>query len=166
MQAAFVDHPDFAASPTRPALFTGFLRYLQEWEGIETASGLELLHRVWIGGSFASAKVDPEDVDVTPLISRTSIETLRGRPGSGRVKGLFEQRKNVRRNFKVEPFAVLASPFTALKLQNLDAHDYEYVASRGMMDDFWQRTTTGGKHAMLAEDATPRRGYLEVDPWR
>ena len=91
------------------------------------------------------------------------LRTLRGRDGVGRVKALYEQRTKVRSTYQVEPFTVLWKPFTTVKLRNLDAEEYEYVATRGMMDDFWQRTSDlSVKQAMLAEDADAARGYLEV----
>lgn len=164
VQAAFVADPRFASSESRPQLFEGLLRYLRDWEIAQEAVGTQVLKAVWIGGAFTSGQVETEDIDVSPIIDSRKLAALRGVAGNGRLKALFTQRSKVRAEYGVEPFVVLWSPFTTFKLKNLDVGEHEYVAVRGLMDDFWQRTSGSSlKAAMTEEDAEPTRGYLEVE---
>ncbi|MDV7099708.1 hypothetical protein R4227_06070 [Gordonia amicalis] len=156
--------PRFASSESRPQLFEGLLRYLRDWELAQEVVGTQVLKAVWIGGGFTSGKVETEDIDVSPIVDSRRLAALRGVAGNGRLRALYSQRSKVRAEYGVEPFVVLWSPFTTLKLKNMDVGDHEYVAVRGMMDDFWQRTTESPlKIAMTEEDAEPTRGYLEVE---
>jgi hypothetical protein len=163
LEATFVDASEFAISSSRRTVFDGLVDYLADWETVESSLSVTVLKRLWIGGSFSSAAIEVGDVDVSPVLDSAALDSLRGRQGVGRLKALYEHRARVKTTYHVEPFVVLWKPFTTLKLRNLDAEEYEYVATRGMMDDFWQRTSSlSVKQAMLAEDADPVRGYLEV----
>ena len=53
----------FPNSMARPRLFAGYRRYCSE-----LAQLLPSVFSHWIGGSFASAKLNPEDVDVVNLV--------------------------------------------------------------------------------------------------
>ncbi|MBP3083718.1 DUF6932 family protein [Mycolicibacterium fortuitum] len=159
----FVEDAVFANSSTRRSRFDGLIDYLYEWEQAQLQLDTKVLKRIWIGGSFTSSQPEVGDVDISPILDSDALASLSGRVGVGRIKALFEQRTKVRETYHVEPFPVLWKPFTTIKLRNLDAEEYEYVATRGMMDDFWQRTRhMSVKGAMLVEDAEPARGYLEV----
>lgn len=163
LEAAFVEAPAFAASSTRRSVFDGLVDYLADWEAVESQLAVKVLKRLWVGGSFTSGAVEVGDIDVSPFLDSNVLNTLRGRQGAGQIKALYEQRSKVRSTYHVEPFVVLWKPFTTLKLRNFEAEEYEYVATRGVMDDFWQRTRDlSVKQAMLAEDAEAARGYLEV----
>lgn len=163
IDAAFVRADRFAGSSTRPQLFAGLQRYIRSWELVEDEVGVEVIKLLWIGGSFTSSILTPSDIDVSPVMARSALHDLKGRPGSGKGKALYEHRDRVKADFGVEPFAVQWNPFTTLDMRRLDVWDHEYVAVRGMMDDFWQRTVAGSvKQAMMEADADPVRGYLEV----
>lgn len=163
----FVAHDDFAASRTRSDRWVGLLRYLATWEDVHDLTGTCLLERVWIGGSFPSAELDPEDVDISPIINGAALRSIEGKPGSGRAQKLFESRKDVRRRYGVEPFAILRESFTTIMMKDLTSSEFEYLATRGLFDDFWlRRRASATKGPMTSGDSAPRRGYLEVDPWR
>lgn len=163
IEQTFVNEVSFLESESRPRLFDGLLRYLRDWELAQDRVGMKVLKRLWVGGGFTSAKLETEDIDVSPILDARTLQELRGQTGSGRIKALYEHRDRIHGEYGVEPFVVLWSPFTTLKLKNMSVSDHEYVAVRGMMDDFWQRTSDASlKSAMLEEDAEPARGYLEV----
>lgn len=163
VEATFVDAAEFAASTSRRAVFDGLVDYLADWQAVESDLQVKVLKRLWVGGSFTSGAVEVGDVDISPFLDSDVLGSLRGRPGAGQLKALYQHRDKIKSTYRVEPFVVLWKPFTTLKLRNLEAEEYEYVATRGMMDDFWQRTTDlSVKQAMLAKDAEPARGYLEV----
>jgi len=164
MEEVFVESAPFTGSTTRRLVFDGFIDYLYEWERAEQQVGVRVLKRVWVGGSFTSGEVEVGDIDISPILDSDALAVVRGREGVGKVKALFEQRDKVRSTYHVEPFAILWKPFITLQLRNLGAEEYEYVATRGMMDDFWQRTRSSSvRQAMLEEDADAARGYLEVE---
>lgn len=136
IESTFVTAPAFRNSQSRPALFDGLLAYLHEWEEAERLVDTKVLMSLWIGGGFTSDKLDTDDVDVSPIVNSRALDNLRGQAGSGRIKALYSHRTRVRNEYGVEPFVVLWRPFTTLKLQEHDSGAHEYVAVRGMMDDF------------------------------
>ena len=89
IEAAFVTAPEFSTSPTRPQIWRDWLT------GLQVLQRAVLVHGAWLGGSFTTSKVDPEDLDVTFLING---EDMRGRTpqeqtvitlfGSSQVKAL------------------------------------------------------------------------------
>lgn len=166
VHAQLVAATDFASSETRMPLWTGLLRYLQDWERVHITTEKVLLERLWIAGSFASSELNPQDVDVSPILDRAALDDVSGRPGSGMAKKLFTSRKDVRRRYGVEPFVILRQSSTTIMMKNLTSTEYEYLAMRGLFDDFWLRQRHGSaKSAMTESECLPRRGYLEVDPW-
>lgn len=59
IRANFVEHPRFSQSRTRKKIFDGFSRYRSDLRDLLEHDGFE-----WIGGSFTTAKLDPNDIDV------------------------------------------------------------------------------------------------------
>lgn len=167
VQSRFVDHAEFVGSVTRSDIWDGFRRYLVSWAiATEAVDAPGLLKWIWIGGSFTSSKLDPNDIDVTPIVDAETLETLRGQPGVGSIRDLFEQRNRVTARYRVEPMPVrwraIASTYTEAEWGSVDR---DYLERRGAMDDWWQRQRglnwSGGPP--VPEDAPPRRGYLEVE---
>ncbi|WP_435233171.1 DUF6932 family protein [Micromonospora aurantiaca (nom. illeg.)] len=155
IQERFVDHEDFAASKSRREV----------WEHYAASRDFILqrvpLYRVWFAGSFMTAKIDPEDLDVTWVWDADAFE------------GLDDQEKIVLQQFamgkgglarfglRIDSYAVpwRCIPAPTTDLVSLDP----YFRFRGYWDDWWLRARTGPKDAPpKQEDAYPRRGYLEV----
>lgn len=160
----FVDAPEFSHSSTRVDRFDGLVAYLHDWRTAQSAFGGDpVLMGLWVGGSFISSVLDPQDIDVTPHISGPRLRELEGKPGVGRLKRLFEHRKSVRARYLVEPFPFTWYPVAAPFGRGGSAVEFDYYTNRGIMDDFWQRVRPPGpKVAPTLEDAPSRRGYLEV----
>lgn len=160
----FVDHPEFSASTTRLAIWDGLLSYLTAWETSQRPLGQQILHNLWIAGSFISDEVDPEDIDVSPVYDEGIVSDLAGTAGMGMVKSLVGHRKKLVEKYKVEPFPVpWRSLETTLRPTTLLEHEQDYLAKRGGLDDWWQRIRPPGpKAAALAPNVTSARGYLEV----
>jgi hypothetical protein len=55
---------DFPESTSRPILCNNFIQYVNDLHAVINASPLQ-----WLGGSFISMKLDPNDVDCVNLIS-------------------------------------------------------------------------------------------------
>ncbi|MGB3708927.1 DUF6932 family protein [Gordonia sp. (in: high G+C Gram-positive bacteria)] len=166
VHSRFVAAETFTDSETRSDLWDGLVKYLAEWETINARSEVLVLERIWIGGSFASSELNPSDVDVSPILGAAALAAARSARCSKRIKKLIEHRDGVRRHYGVEPFVIEREPLTSILTKRLSAAEYEYIATRGLFDDFWMRRHARGPKQGLSEDtAQPRRGYLEVNPW-
>lgn len=165
IEAAFVNSPEFGTSATRPEIWEGFERWLAVWGEVEeTLQTSGLLRNLWLSGSFVSAELDPADLDVTPFVDRELAQRCKGKPGARALRDLIGHRTKVSSVYRVEPFVVWWQPIKAiLRHEDLLPEEREYLAWRGGLDDLWQRVRPPGpKGPPRAEDAGPRRGYVEV----
>ncbi|AYJ48803.1 DUF6932 family protein [Rhodococcus sp. P1Y] len=161
----FVDHPRFASSTRRAGLFTRLGRYLLDWQYAQSLVGADdILRSIWIAGSFASGELDPDDIDVSPILDGPKLQEIKGRVGAGRIAELQgARRERMVKEYSVEPFPITWWPVTTLRRGDLSLVEHDYIGTRGLMDDVWQRThSTGPKGAFTVDTAVPRRGYLEV----
>ncbi|UGT64305.1 hypothetical protein LTT61_13890 [Nocardia asteroides] len=96
----------FTASRTRSELFGGLIRYLVNWEEVSAKLGFSapLLRSFWIAGSFASSKVDPCDLDISPVIDGVLADRARGRPGSKMIAKLTQHRDGIKSEYGLEVF--------------------------------------------------------------
>ncbi|WP_374118868.1 DUF6932 family protein [Allokutzneria sp. A3M-2-11 16] len=166
VQARFVAHRDFSQSSTRQLIWDGFRSYLAAWKVAEDNAGVgRVLKLIWLAGSFISMKLDPDDLDVTPVIDRHALLEAQGQRGSKALRRLIEHRDSIVANFRVEPFVLDWVPSTStLRPNSARSLTRDYLERRGSLDDWWQRVRPPGpKLAPLLEDAPPRRGYLEVE---
>jgi hypothetical protein len=165
-----VDAPAFGASVTRPDLWDGLTSYVLTFEAIQERlagllEGRPIIQHLWLGGSFVSAKLDPDDIDLTVFTDSQALEAIKGREGSKWIKSAF-QRDKVRAEYGLEPHQVkyVAVPHV-FRPQELTADGMEYFRDRGRYDDWWQRCHPPGvdaKEEPTVETAAPARGYLEV----
>lgn len=165
VEERFVRSREFEGSTSRTTVWDGLGLYLHAWDQLEQqVNGVGLLKWLWIGGSFASAKLNPSDIDVSVVIDGDLLRKLRGRPGIGKLRDLFNERAKVRETFKVEPAAIqwraVASTWTS---SGWNMADRDYLERRGALDDWWQRVRSDDHVAPHMDDAPPRRGYLEVE---
>ncbi len=170
VHARFVAHPDFAGSPTRQAIWDGFIAYMSAWQDTEDLlaaelGGRRLVMAVWLGGSFVSLRNDPDNLDLSVLIDGELALACKGKPGSGRIVKL-SHRDDMLATFKVSPclikYCYFRSPF---RPQLGDPRIEEYVMMRGAFDDWWQRIRPADapKGEPTRETADALRGYLEVE---
>ncbi|GAA4758219.1 DUF6932 family protein [Actinomycetospora chibensis] len=128
----------FPQSTTRANLFQAWL-----FHRVEVAE-LVRVRMQWIGGSFATSRVDPPDIDVVTFIEGPEFETLS--PGRIRlVERLFEGPKT-RDERGVDAYVVAYYPET-------HPARFGYARARGDWDDHFSR---------LKDDHDRSRGYLEV----
>lgn len=169
-EAMLVSAPESQDSITRQALWDGLHGYLDRFFTLEDANtdvldGLTLVHRLWLGGSFVSAKTDPRNVDVTVLIDVRAERAVRGRPGSKWLSTAFQSRDNMLRKFGVSPVRVGYQPVGhVFRPERFTAEERTYFMERGVWDDWWQRCRLPGRtdRSPSRESAAPARGYLEV----
>lgn len=160
-----VEAPLFEVSTTRGSLFAGLVQYLAEWESTQEVlnASRSLLRSVWIGGSFASAKPNPDDIDVSPIIDAAYVDTFVGKPGFKRVRSLTRHAPSIRARFGLDVFPIKWHPVVnILNSTTWDNDDEAYVTDRGRFDDFWQRCRFNGSDVPTEESCESRRGYLEV----
>lgn len=154
VQQRFVDHQEFAGSTTRAGRW-------KDWCDVTQALRATVpVCAAWLGGSYISGKVDPDDVDSVYLIRDSDIAAVAD-PIGKQVLGLVANNMLKAAGYEVDSFVVHWRPNpTRAPRDNLDV---KYLASRGYWDDFWQRLRAGAKTAPpVMADALPRRGYLEV----
>lgn len=125
----------------------------------------QVCHTPFGSGSFATTKLDPDDIDLTYLLDggryealsntkRQKVSSLAGRDGD-------QSRLRSRHGLRVDCFIVCES--VPMPWKDLTAEEAAYFRTRGLWDDWWQRHRTGPKAALPTEaDARPVRGYLEV----
>ncbi|MGV9288036.1 DUF6932 family protein [Streptomyces sp. NPDC003719] len=162
--------PEFLSSNTRWELWDGLNNYLERFFALEDSyapvlGGRTLIHRLWLGGSFVSAKTDPGNIDATLLIDVGAERAVRGRPGSKWLTTAFQSRDNMLRKFGVSPVRVGYRPIGhVFRPENFTAEERTYFMERGVWDDWWQRCRLPGQadRSPSHESAAPARGYLEV----
>ena len=171
VHARFVDHPDFTDSPTRQAVWDGFIAYMAAWQRLDDdlaayLGGKRLVMTTWLAGSFVSPKLDPGNLDLTVIIDGELAASCQRRPGIGQLRKL-SHRDGMLKEFKVSPCVVrhryFRSPFGPQIAGRPEVE--EYVMMRGAFDDWWQRARPDGvpKGEPTLETAVARRGYLEVE---
>lgn len=164
IEERFVTATDFAASRTRAEIWEGFLSYMTAWDEAEQALGTPVLRAIWLAGSFISSKLDPSDIDVSPIYDKHVMDAHAGRPGIGGVKRLFEQRTRVVDEFKVEPFALpWLSIASTLLPERLPSAERDALTVRGGVDSWWGRMRPPGERVAPVPPTTlADRGFLEV----
>ncbi|MER5338845.1 hypothetical protein ABT030_00590 [Streptomyces mirabilis] len=164
-----VSAPVFGESATRPGLWEGLERYLVRFWSLderyaEPLGDLSLVDRLWLGGSFASSKLNPDNIDVTVFVDHEAEKVVRSHEGARWLTEAF-QREAIKKEFGLSPIRVryvrVPSPF---RTKELTQDDRLYYGDRGAWDDWWQRRRASDhiKDGPTVETAAARRGYLEV----
>lgn len=157
LERRFVSAPDFASSITRRDIW-------QHWEQArQLLQAAVTVHAAWLGGSFTTSKIDPDDIDVTFLIN---ADDYRSRPPPDQqVVNLFNTGNHVKAvlGLNVDSYVIPWEPIPQVQPFGWNLIQDQYYWARGYWDDWWQRHQVSGKGSPpVPADATPRRGYLEV----
>lgn len=159
----------FDQSVTRRQLWDGLERYLGAFLELQDRyadrlNGTDLIHSLWLGGSFVSVKVDPENIDVSVLVDEDACAVVRGNPGAGWLSKAFN-RKHTENRFGISALRIGYRPVAGVfQPETLAAPDVEYFRDRGIWDDWWQRCRdeAAPDAPPSIKSAAPARGYLEV----
>lgn len=161
--AAFVDDPAYSSSTTRAALWA-------HWGAAKNLLlGSVRTYRAWVGGSFLTNKVDPNDIDVAYLVSGEYLNFLS--PVAASVVQAFMSRRLdpatgrvlPGHGLRIDSYLVFWEPFHLDSTGNMGPEYTKYANKRGFYDDFWMRRRSGSKTDPLTRaDTVTRRGYLEV----
>jgi len=156
VEAAFVTDPRWSTSTTRQNIWADWQRITAQARKIVPVAA------AWIGGSFLTNKVDPDDLDVTYIID-SRLTAAVTKPLHRGFLSLLAQGHALRNTngARLDTFTIdwVPDPDATGVVPGFD----DYARSRGYWDDLWQRKLTGPKAApRVPSDALPRRGYLEV----
>lgn len=166
-KAFLVEQSIFSSSTTRAPHWENIERFLGYYFSIEEQLsdflGDPLLDRFWLGGSFASSKVNPRNVDLTLFFHQTSREALRGKIGASK---LLPSRDKTVRDYGISAiFLAYRRVPSVFRTDLFSLDDKDYFIDRGRWDDWWQRLRieqSDDDGAPSVESCHPRRGYLEV----
>lgn len=164
-KAFLVTDQRFARSNTRPDLWDNLERFLAEYVSLETRYSelmpSSLVDRIWLAGSFVSAKLDPNNTDVTVVFNQDAMHAVRGNEGAGILK---KSRDHWKSRYQVAMVPLEYQPvLSAFRPKAFTQADEQYYRERGRWDDWWQRTRAGSATGEpTLQTAVPRRGYLEV----
>lgn len=166
---ALVDAPMFAGSTTRKPLWDRLIQYLLRFKRLEELhaaylGGRTLVDQVWLAGSFVSAKINPNDIDLSVFVNNDPAEALKGKPGVAWLSRAF-QRSSMQRDFCLDPLEVRYRPVEhVFRTHDLTEDDRRYFVARGSWDDWWQRLASNSlsKTPPTLDTAVAVRGYLEV----
>ncbi|WNZ10092.1 DUF6932 family protein [Streptomyces sp. 11x1] len=169
-EAMLVSAPEFEDSSTRTELWGGLRNYLDPFLTLEDTyavalGGLSLIHRLWLGGSFVSTKLDPGNIDATLLIDTRAERAVRGKRGAKWLTTAFQSRARMREKFGVSPLRIGYQPVAHIfEPERFTPEERTYFTQRGVWDDWWQRCRLPDQdnRSPSEESATPARGYLEV----
>lgn len=161
-EETFIDAATFVKSATRGEIFKDFLSVV----GLLKAFSPDLVECVWIGGSFVTDKLDPDDIDCLFVLSGPAFDALPSQNKRNKIQA-FNKKNYVRDKFalRVESFLLIRVPFAnPWEKGGVHPNAAPYTQVRGAWDDWWLRTRTGEGPNDLPriESAEPKRGYLEV----
>jgi hypothetical protein len=141
----YVDDDRFATSCTRAPI----------WSDFEVC--------VWIGGSFLTSKVDPDDIDLVFWCHDAEISKVTHPSARLLLQFFADNSIRARTGLRVDTRCCLWHMNPEAHNGSTTAQHQDYLLRRGYWDDFWMRKRSGAKDqpAQLA-DALPRRGYIEV----
>lgn len=152
----YVDAPRFAESNSRAEIWQHFDSATQ---GIRSVVPVVC---VWIGGSFLTDKLDPDDIDLVYWCEDVLVDRVTD-PQAQLLLQLFAQNQvRAQTGLRVDTRYCRWHVDPEADQGASDKHK-SYVLHRGFWDDFWMRKRSGAKgDAPQRADALPKRGYFEV----
>jgi len=152
----FVDDIRFVTSPSR----------VEIWNHFETATS-ELrsvvpVICVWMGGSFLTNKIDPDDIDLVYWCHDIELNNVTDIGAMGLLHAFAVN--SIRRDTGLRVDTRVCHWHLDPNASHGATPRHEaYSAQRGFWDDFWARMRSGSKdQPPQMADALPRRGYFEV----
>lgn len=162
LKHCYVDDHRFVGSATRPDVFDDLLAAREILDDISE----DLVEVVWVGGSFVTGVLDPDDIDCTFVLNGPAFKAL---PSNRKRRDVLDLNKKGwlrdKTGLRVESFILIREPIAnPFSKGGVHADAINYVSVRGAWDDWWMRVRSNPDKASVpvVEDAEPKRGYLEV----
>lgn len=157
VEQGFVDAPHFSSSVTRKEIWEDF------WSATSELRRIVPVICVWVGGSFLTEKVDPDDIDVVYWCQDEFVDRVTD-PKDRMLLQLFAQNQ-IRRKTGLRVDTRYCRWYLYPEADRGTTLEFEqYASQRGYWDDFWMRSRSGAKGAApRLTDALPRRGYCEIE---
>ena len=129
----------FAKSRTRPEIFAGYLKYLDDLEKIlGSTSGLIQ----WINGSFVTNKLNPADIDLVSFANNSVVEDH-----EAALKNLLSF--EAKRVYQVDGYIVRVYPDDHTK-------SFRTVSDKAYWNDWFENTKPDRKRKRY------QKGYVEI----
>ena len=163
LKAEFVDSPWASASSTRREIWDHFERTRELYKDVDP----KLATAAWVGGSFTTTRLDPDDIDVTFLLDGSLYAALSNSQKKKVSRLAARDAGNVshlrsKLGYRIDCFALIVE-LVAMPWKNTTTEEDTYFRLRGVWDDFWQRQRGGAKDdPPTRSDAEAVRGYFEV----
>jgi len=157
LESRFVSDPGLTSSSTRAGI----------WQEFIAATELLRLNlpvaAVWVGGSFATTKLNPSDIDCTYLIDAQHAAAIQGDPIKAGVLAQFATPNSLRPlGYRVDHYVCIWRDVPNPAIVPRTSVEWDYYRVRGHWDDWWQRRRVSPAGTVTRDDALPRRGYVEV----
>ncbi|GMA96916.1 hypothetical protein GCM10025881_37400 [Pseudolysinimonas kribbensis] len=143
IESRFVTDPQFAASTTRAKIWSDWLNATAFLRSVVPVSA------AWIGGSFTTTKLDPDDVDSLYIVDDATLALAKVDPTKNRVLGQFAGGKLVRAATGLQVDTYLCAWRQVVDPARRNGLDKSYYEDRGHWDDWWQRRRMVSKTAPL-----------------
>lgn len=165
----------FSTSKSRPELWQKFNSYLAKFAEIEETlqkdghitSAESVVKYIWLGGSFISDKVEPNNLDLTVFIDGNTADKIKGKVGSGWINRHAFDRHEMSKKYHefhgLTPIKVVHYPVKSIfHPSECTDKEIEYILDRGRWDDWLQRKRDTNTRALTLSSCETRRGYVEV----
>ena len=162
LEQQFVNDDMFAGSSTRRQILGDWFQAKSMLDSLSP----DLIECAWLGGSFVTAKLDPDDIDSMFILSGEAFDALPSNGKRGQVMDFnVKDKLRLKTGLRVEAFVFVrhahAMPWS--RGSTVDPALAPEFAIRGAWDDWWLRDRAGPKGNLpTVADAKPVRGYLEV----
>lgn len=156
IKVQYVDDPQFAESTTRAEIWQHFE---SATEGIRSVVPVVC---VWVGGSFLTDKLDPDDIDLVYWCEDVLIDSVDDPKGRYILEMFATNQVRPATGLRVDTRYCRWHVFPEADRAQTVEHQ-SYTLNRGYWDDFWMRKRNGAKDSTpQRHDALPQRGYFEV----
>lgn len=157
LKATFVDDATFAASTTRAEIWN----HLEQ--GIAFLRSILPVAFIWVGGSFTTNKIDPDDIDVVIWAEDRYLNAITDPRDAAIIQMFAFNQVKAATGLRLDTFLCHWHVEPSGQIQQSLPH-HNYLKMRGYWDDFWLRSRSGAKtDPPTRTDALPRRGYFEVE---
>lgn len=124
----------------------------------ELLSDVVPILELWLGGSFATLRPNPQDADVVYFLSASDLAVARD--ADRLLLGQFANSGLKSQGYRVDSYTVTRFVPRSSDPVEWTADEKDYLETRGWWDEHWMRRKQRSRN--LERQHRARRGYLEV----